>query len=199
MDTRAAQKAATRHRLKQAGRDAFAAHGVAGANISHIAAAAGVAHGTFYVHFPDKHALLAELVDDLNEGLLAALAPRWAALPVADLPSLLRDTAERFLDHWLAHRELVGAAVQHLGATLPMRAATEGFNPATQGALVPWLRHLLGDSGPKPELLAQALLSAWLRVGLQVLFAEGVSREDGVTVLVHLTAGALRSPHRAEP
>ena len=53
---------ATRARLLAAARALFAEHGLHGATSHDIARAAGVAAGTFYLHFPDKQALFREIV-----------------------------------------------------------------------------------------------------------------------------------------
>lgn len=53
---------ATRARLLAGGRALFAEHGLHGVTSHDIARAAGVASGTFYLHFPDKQALFREIV-----------------------------------------------------------------------------------------------------------------------------------------
>jgi len=53
---------ATRARLLGAGRALFAEHALHGVTSHDIARAAGVAAGTFYLHFPDKQALFREIV-----------------------------------------------------------------------------------------------------------------------------------------
>lgn len=58
---RAAQRLRTRERILVAAYDVLRRNGMAGAEISTIAAAAGIAHGTFYVHFPSKEHVLVEL------------------------------------------------------------------------------------------------------------------------------------------
>jgi len=52
----------TRGRLLAAGRALFAEHGLHGVTSHDIARAAGVASGTFYLHFSDKQALFREVV-----------------------------------------------------------------------------------------------------------------------------------------
>ena len=47
----------TRRRLLEAGTAAFAEIGLHGITTARIARRAGVGTGTFYLHFPDKHAL----------------------------------------------------------------------------------------------------------------------------------------------
>jgi AcrR family transcriptional regulator len=53
---------ATRARLLAAGRALFAEHGLHRVTSHDIARAAGVAAGTFYLHFPDKQTLFREVV-----------------------------------------------------------------------------------------------------------------------------------------
>lgn len=82
--SRRQQKAATRAKLLQAAQRCFADRGYVETQIKDIAQAAGVAHGTFYVHFANKEALLQELLTSFNVGLVARLiklrgAPRVGA------------------------------------------------------------------------------------------------------------------------
>jgi AcrR family transcriptional regulator len=57
---------ATRQALLDAAEQVFAEHGFDGASIAEITRRAGVAQGTFYVHFPDKKAAFLELVGHVN-------------------------------------------------------------------------------------------------------------------------------------
>jgi AcrR family transcriptional regulator len=52
----------SRRRLLEAGTELFAEGGLRAVTTTAIARRAGVATGTFYLHFPDKHALFEELV-----------------------------------------------------------------------------------------------------------------------------------------
>ncbi len=54
-----------RQQLLHAARDVFATKGYHDAKVDDIVAAARVAKGTFYLYFPDKRSVLAELVDSL--------------------------------------------------------------------------------------------------------------------------------------
>ncbi|MGH0033848.1 MAG: TetR/AcrR family transcriptional regulator [Myxococcota bacterium] len=65
----------TRRRLLEAGTELFAADGVRAVTSTAIARRAGVATGTFYLHFPDKHALFEELVDAALEEMRPQLDP----------------------------------------------------------------------------------------------------------------------------
>lgn len=74
MARREEQKEQTRLRLLAAAREVFEAQGFAAANLRLIARQAGVAPGTIFVHFRDKHDLLhAALFEDLAAALAAAL------------------------------------------------------------------------------------------------------------------------------
>ena len=68
-----ARRLQTRSRLLSAGTALFAEHGVRQVTTTQIARHAGVATGTFYLHFEDKHALFAELVRDAVTKMGAAL------------------------------------------------------------------------------------------------------------------------------
>lgn len=60
----------TRGAIVRAARDLFARRGYSPSHVSHIAAAAGVAQGTFYVHFRSKREVLACIVEEYRRRLL---------------------------------------------------------------------------------------------------------------------------------
>jgi AcrR family transcriptional regulator len=85
---RTARGARTRSRLLQAAEDVFAEVGYPDASIVRITEQAGVALGTFYVHFAGKKEVFDEVVHDLNRRVRAAMSAA-----VADAPTRLE--AER--------------------------------------------------------------------------------------------------------
>ncbi|AEJ38682.1 putative TetR-family transcriptional regulator [Sulfobacillus acidophilus TPY] len=77
------QRAITRRHLFDAALRLFRTQGFAETRIDQIIQAAGVAKGTFYVHFPTKDAVLAAYVDEITADLLPRM-PQWLDLPTID-------------------------------------------------------------------------------------------------------------------
>src|SRR5450756_175840 len=71
---REVQRQQTRHRVYAAALAEFKRTGMAAADVGVIAAAAGVARGTFYFHFPTKEHVLAELERDEEARIVAQLS-----------------------------------------------------------------------------------------------------------------------------
>ncbi len=69
--TREVRRLQTRERILGAAFAEFTRSGMAGADVNAIAAAAGVAHGTFFFHFPSKEHVLYEL-ESREEARMAA-------------------------------------------------------------------------------------------------------------------------------
>ena len=119
---REAQRLQTRARVFDAALAEFGRSGLAGADVAAIAAAAGVARGTFYFHFPTKEHVLVELERAEEAKIVATLDSRAAAHD--DLLSLLT----LLVRHVLAAEERLGPVVfkdmlgLHFSATRPIEA-----------------------------------------------------------------------------
>ena len=78
MTARAAAAQETRAALLDAGLEIAEQHGLSGMSVNRVVAAAGVAKGTFYVHFPDRDAFLSALHRRfhlrIGEAVFAAMA-----------------------------------------------------------------------------------------------------------------------------
>jgi AcrR family transcriptional regulator len=81
------QRRETRERVYEAAVEAIARSGLRAADVEAIAAAAGVARGTFYFHFPTKEHVLVELEHREELSIVAGLERR--ALPAGDLRVVL--------------------------------------------------------------------------------------------------------------
>ena len=87
--TREMRRRQTRERILGAAIAEFKRAGMAGADVNVIAAAAGVAHGTFFFHFPSKEHVLFEL-ERREEALFAEEFARLLEQP-HDLVSVLTE------------------------------------------------------------------------------------------------------------
>lgn len=185
------QKAATRATLREAALGSFEKHGYRETKIADITGAAGVAVGTFHVHFKNKDELLDELLAEFNLGLVEKVAPLVAENPAIDDPATLHRFAIIFLDHWKANRPFIAAYAQKAGGGLSIMTLRDGANPPMYDLLVTLLRQRLAKKS-RAHLIAHGLLALWLRLGLQYVFGQKLSRDEIATVLVEMTLGAIR-------
>jgi AcrR family transcriptional regulator len=101
MTTRAAAAERTREALLDAGLEIAEQHGLAAMSVNRVVAAAGVAKGTFYVHFPDRGAFLGALHERFHAQVAAAVGEAMQPLPPG--PERLRAGMETYLDLCLRH------------------------------------------------------------------------------------------------
>src|SRR3954453_14731023 len=87
---REAKRLQTRERLMGAAVAEFKRSGLAAADIGAIVTAAGVAHGTFFFHFPTKEHVLLELERREEERIAKQLGRYVGSNP--DLPSILEES-----------------------------------------------------------------------------------------------------------
>ena len=81
MTTRADAAQETRAALLDAGLRIAEEHGLSGMSVNRVVAVAGVAKGTFYVHFPDRDAFLSALHERFHEGTKRAVGAALAEHP----------------------------------------------------------------------------------------------------------------------
>lgn len=160
----ARSRAATRARLLEAGTELFAAEGLHAVTTARIADEAGVASGTFYLHFKDKQALFRDIVfaalaqlRERQERARAAVATGFGAQLRASTTELIAFAGEnRSLISVLfgADHEAVSLGEDVLGAILPDLEASL-VERAAAGEL---------PSGLHTAVAAQALLGQTSRV-----------------------------------
>lgn len=117
---RSRQREATRRQLIEAGLRVVAAEGFSGASTAAIARATGKAHGTVFVHFPTRDALVAELVAEVGHAMSAQLAAS------ADGEPALAAVLDAHLAALAAHEQLY-ARVLSEASTLPAAARAQVF------------------------------------------------------------------------
>jgi TetR/AcrR family transcriptional regulator, repressor for uid operon len=183
---RDAQRQQTRQKVYAAALAEFKRTGMAAADVGDIAAAAGVARGTFYFHFPTKEHVLAELERHEEARLVGQLSKFLAELEVRCGPMPT------------AGQRPVGAAAEDSAD----RPSAPGFLPAALGEVVRLLtamerrvgktlfREMLGlhFSSRRPEVLPGS--DQWTEYPVMTVVVEVVerARERGE---VHPDASAL--------
>ena len=100
----------TRELLLEAGAEVAAAEGLAGLSVNRVVAAAGVAKGTFYVHFADREGF----VDALHERFHARVAEAVAEATDTTAPGAERiwRGAEAYLDVCLEYPAIKALALE---------------------------------------------------------------------------------------
>jgi AcrR family transcriptional regulator len=117
---RTRQRETTRRHLIEAGLRVVATHGFAGATTAAIAKATGKAHGTVFVHFPTRDALVTELVEEVGR----AMTLRLAEVPT-DAPGV-SEVLDAHLAALAEHEELYAALLRESTA-LPLVARARVF------------------------------------------------------------------------
>lgn len=114
--------------VRQAARRLFARHGYAAVSMRQIAAAVGVQAGALYAYTPDKQALLADLLRDHMELLLAAWEDEGGD-PLARLERFVRFHIGYSLDHpdevFLSYMELRNLTPDNHAAIAALRGRYE--------------------------------------------------------------------------
>jgi AcrR family transcriptional regulator len=100
----------TRECLLDAGVGVAEAHGLAGLSVNRVVAAAGVAKGTFYVHFADRAAFVDALHQRFHERVREAVAAATADVP-AGAERIARG-AEAYLDVCLTDRAVKALSLE---------------------------------------------------------------------------------------
>jgi AcrR family transcriptional regulator len=201
---RAGGPEATRQRLLDAGRRLFGAFGPHAVTSHAIAAEAGYAAGTFYLHFKDKLSLFQELAEeaaaDLERRLRAAFDRRdW------NTAELVETQAEVLVGFAEEQRELIrimfhpGSETGAIGAGILERLArgvSARRREAAAGGTI--------DDRFDPDVVAQAVVGMWAHVlAWWATDPSRASREAIVRTLteiqLHGSRGPGLRPHDADP
>ena len=191
---RKAQKEETRKKIKEAALFSFEKKGYGDTQIGDITKKAGVAQGTFYVHYSSKEELLDELLSEFNENFRSHLMDLWQKKKFKTLEGLVKKVARAFLDYWGENREFVKVYAEKAAQGLPLQNLRDGINPPVQQFLMAVFQSVAEHFKVKfsLELAAQGLLALWLRLGLQALFSDSFSQKDVEKILVTMTLGILK-------
>jgi AcrR family transcriptional regulator len=134
-----------REDLLAAARRVFAEKGLPNATISDVTEAAGVAKGTFYLHFDSKEALLGALKQRFVDDLVARALQLYTTVGHDDWWALADVTVESMIDYLLDHRDLIQVF------------ARDGFQPQSAA--------LFGDASGKLRNMFAAGIKAGTEAG----------------------------------
>jgi AcrR family transcriptional regulator len=148
----------TRAHLVKAAQKVFERDGYLDARVADIAAAAGVAHGSFYTYFDSKEDVFRELAEAVVKEVYAALDTPEESDP----EDRIRATNRRYMELYERHALVLGLIEQvgNLGEF-------HGLRRALRARLVDRVEHVIrglradGEAGPEPldpHLVASALV-----------------------------------------
>ena len=164
---REARRLETRARLFDAALAEIAQRGLAAADVSAIAAAAGVVRGTFYFHFPTKEHVLTELERDEETRIISELGGA-----TGDLASIL----SRLVAHVLDAETRLGAALFRDMLGLHFSSSRPVEDGLSQHPLAEFLVGVMGraqSAGQVPPDADAAELATFFLTGLFALLATG--------------------------
>jgi TetR/AcrR family transcriptional repressor of uid operon len=187
--TRGSRRRETRERILGAAVAEFRRAGMAGADVNVIAAAAGVAHGTFFFHFPSKEHVLLEL-ECREEARMAAEFARFLGTThdlttaLATLVNLVAGLEQRFGP--LLFKEILAL---HFSPTRPTK--DEWTDHPVIVRLVGEIERARGDGEAHPEV--DAFYSAtFFLLGIYGVLTTTVNSETRDTMLAKLVDTAVR-------
>jgi TetR/AcrR family transcriptional regulator, transcriptional repressor for nem operon len=166
------RRAETRQRILIAAGDLFREHGIDGIGVDAVMKQAGLTHGGFYLHFPSKEALAAEV----SQSLLEKAASKWEQISRSpDREAALKAIVQDYLDY-----ERLASAhccpLTTLGPDVSRRPNSRQAVGHALGGMLDALRRCLPVQGQKHALTALATM-----VGAVVLARiandEALSRE----------------------
>lgn len=189
VSARAARRLRTRERILGAAITEFKESGMAGADVNAIAAAAGVAHGTFFFHFPSKEHVLLEL-ESREEARIAAEFAEFVeqrhdlATTLTAVIDLVTDLERRFGP--VLFKELLAL---HFSPTRPHK--DEWTDHPVIVLLVRELERARGDGEVHPEV--DAFYSAtFFLLGIYGVLTTTGNAETRDTMLAKLVSTAVR-------
>lgn len=188
----ARSREATRSRLLTSGTQLFAEHGLNGVTSHDIARAAGVAAGTFYLHFPDKSTLFEEIAVDTESRLRAHIEA--ATRTAGDLRGAVRAQVEALFDFASDNRDLI-----RILFSADAGAAGSELLDSFSASIAEGRRHAIA-TGEMPREIDAAVLSQAL-VGMLsralLWWIEDPDRVARETVIETLTRIQLSGTHPA--
>lgn len=180
-------------RLKQAARKLFVERGYDATRPQDIAREAGLGHGTFYLHYPDKRACFLSFVEDARQELDAHVRARRQ--PGATLENRVATMLNAMYDYSDSHPGVLRAA-------LTDECVIDAEGVAARPLVMQWgdewaemIREAVAEGKASPsfnaEIIGQAIVGALHQTGREA-HCSGRCREEMVRNLTSFLTRALR-------
>jgi AcrR family transcriptional regulator len=169
-----------RARLVEAARELFGEAGIEAAGMNDVARRAGVGPGTLWRHFPNKEALVAEVVGESLDALAALADELCGAAP----PDALRMWAAALLGHITRYRGLATSLATASGDPLAGRCT------ATERAFEKLVEHVRAQE----RLRAGVTATDVMRLTTAVAWAaEAAGEPESAEHMLDLVFGGIRN------
>jgi AcrR family transcriptional regulator len=127
MSLRAGMKRMTRTLLLESSLRVFTEKGYAAATIDDITAGAGANRATFYLHFSSKDDVMASLIEQISDEVVASDKPRLAQVVESGERAQIRAWVERRFDQWPVIMPYVTVALQAMASSDGARESVESW------------------------------------------------------------------------
>ena len=193
-----------RQAILQAARELFARQGYDDTTIAQIARAAGVAVGTIYLYFENKHDILVDVCLALNADIAQVIqSPAILALPLREVPRALIEASFRSCHDNLRFMAYYKVNPQSPAETQRMRASKQAIANALDGYFQ-WVI-TQGQLPPFNTAAYAELLNDLVSAALQECFVfehgerEAFYREGTIDLIERLFFGPPLVPEVAAP
>ncbi|MBC3189832.1 TetR/AcrR family transcriptional regulator [Pseudonocardia sp. C8] len=186
-------------RIVEAGRDVLVARGYDGASTNRIAAAAGISPGSLYQYFPDKEAVLAEVLDRYLDAMEARVSRAFldvlgGGVPAGSTAPVVRATLDALLDAFAEEPDLLRVIVDQLPRSPGGRRAAFAHRIDDLVATVLLTRGAAGADTARAAAWTVVRTVEHLTTGF-VLERPGFGRDVVVDELTALVSGYLDTRH----
>jgi TetR/AcrR family fatty acid metabolism transcriptional regulator len=152
-----------------AARELFADQGYEETTIVHIARRAGVAVGTLYLYFRNKHDVLLDVCLHLNAEIMTAIqSPRWFTLPPQQVPRALIEAVFRTSRERMRYMPYYQVEAQTRAEMLRVRASKQAVTDALEVFLCQVIEQ--GILAPFDTATYAALLTTLMSAALHQCF-----------------------------
>jgi AcrR family transcriptional regulator len=186
---KAARTTDSRSRLMASARKLFVERGFHGTRPQDITREAGLGHGTFYLHFPDKRACFLAFVEEARVELDEALRVRLARARTPE--EAVRASLEAIFDYGLTHPGVLLTAMADVSVI-----AAEGAGGPT--LVDRWAAHWAetltraGLALPLDAELAGAAIVGIIQQGSAWAARRALPAQDTIDALTHMIVRALK-------